>query len=567
MGQQMVLVRGFLCAVASVFACLAIVVPSAHAQNDAAQILFNGKILTVDREFSVKEALAIRDGRILATGSTADMQRYAGDSTQRIDLQGRTIIPGLTDMHLHGIRAALTYSMEVSWIGVPSLEEALGRIKEAARKAAPGQWIIVAGGWTDIQFKEKRKPTQAEIVAAAPDNPVYVQHLYEWVLMSPRAFAEMQVSGDADLPKFGKLVRDDSGKPTGEIEGNGVTFTALFNKLPRPSFAQEVEGTKAFFRELNRLGITGFIDPAGVSVGPASYQPLYRIWQDKQLTVRVAYTISSQKPGAELDDYKALTPLMPSGFGDDMLRFAGIGEIVTWAAWTDGDPSDEAMAKLEEVIRWAAQKRMGFQIHWNPERTVDKLLTILERVNAETPIGNLRWWIDHLYDASDRSLERMKALGIAWGVQDSLYFNAATFKKMFGVAVAQRSPPVKNALAMGLMVGAGTDAHRVSNYNPFVSLRWLINGKTIDGMEAIGESQHPTRAEALRMYTLNSAWFVHDEDQRGSLEPGKYADLAVLTRDYMSVPDEEIGGIESVLTMLGGRVVYAAGPYAALAPQ
>lgn len=538
-----------------------------HAQDAADQILFNGEILTVDKNFSIKQALAVRGGRILATGTTADIQQYAGDKTQRIDLAGRTVIPGLTDMHLHGIRAALTYSMEVSWIGVPSLEEALARIKEAARKAAPRQWIIVAGGWTDIQFKEKRKPNQAEIVAAAPDNPVYIQHLYEWVLLSPRAMTELQISGDADLPKFGKLVKDESGKPTGEIEGNGITFTALFNKLPRPSFAQEVEGTKAFFHELNRLGITGFIDPAGVSVGPASYQPLYRIWQDNQQTVRVAYTISSQKPGAELEDYKALTQLMPPGFGDDMLRFAGIGEIVTWAAWTDGDPSDEAMAKLEEVIRFAAQKRMGFQIHWNPERTVDKLLKVLERVNAETPIGNLRWWIDHLYDASDRSLERMKALGIAWGVQDSLYFNAATFKKMFGVAVAQRSPPVRNALAMGLIVGAGTDAHRVSNYNPFVSLRWFINGKTIDGTEAIGDTQHPSRAEALRMYTLNSAWFAHDEDKRGSLEPGKYADLAVLNKDYMSVPDEEIGSIESMLTMLGGRVVYAAGPYAQLMRQ
>ncbi|MBV8849182.1 MAG: amidohydrolase [Methylobacteriaceae bacterium] len=536
----------------------------AHAQEHADKVLLNGKILTLDKDFSVKEALAIRDGRIVATGTNADMQRHAGDKTQRIDLAGRTVIPGLTDMHLHGIRAALTYSLEVSWIGVPSLAEALARIKAAAQKAAPGQWIIVAGGWTDIQFKEKRKPTQAEIVVASPDNPVYIQHLYEWVLMSPRAFAEMQISGDADLPKFGKLVRDDSGKPTGEIEGNGVTFTALFNKLPRPNFAQEVEGTKAFFRELSRLGITGFIDPAGVSVGPASYQPLYSIWQDKEQTVRVAYTISSQKPGAELEDYKALTQLMPSGFGDDMLRFAGIGEIVTWAAWTDGDPSDEAMTKLEEIIRWAAQKRMGFQIHWNPERTVDKLLTILERVNAETPIGDLRWWIDHLYDASDRSLARMKALGIAWGVQDSLYFNAATFKKMFGVAVAERSPPVKNALAMGLMVGAGTDAHRVSNYNPFVSLRWFINGKTIDGAEAIGETQHPSRAEALRMYTLNSAWFAHDDDKRGSLEAGKYADLAVLNKDYMNVPDEEIGSIESVLTLLGGRVVYSADPYAQL---
>ncbi len=215
-----------------------------HAQDGADRILFNGKILTVDKDSPVKEALAIRDGRILATGTTAEMQKLAGSNTQRVDLDGRTVIPGLTDMHLHGIRAALTYAIEVSWIGVPSLEEALARIKAAAQKAPPGTWIIVAGGWTGIQFKERRKPTQAELVAAAPDNPVYVQHLYEWVLLSPRAMTEMQISGDADLPKFGKLVKDEAGKPTGEIEGNGVTFTALFNKLPAPELRARDRGNQ-----------------------------------------------------------------------------------------------------------------------------------------------------------------------------------------------------------------------------------------------------------------------------------------------------------------------------------
>jgi predicted amidohydrolase YtcJ len=219
---------------------------------------------------------------------------------------------------------------------------------------------------------------------------------------------------------------------------------------------------------------------------------------------------------------------------------------------------------LRDVIRWAAQNKMGFEIHWNPQRTVGKLLDIMEETNKEFPITDLRWAINHLHDASADSLKRMKALGVGWSVQDSLYFSGAQFKKVFGVDIAERSPPIKTALDLGVMVGAGTDAHRVSSYNPFVSLRWYLDGKSIDGVESVGQKEHPTREQALRMYTMNSAWFAHDEMKRGSLEPGKYADLAVLTKDYMSAPVDEIGGIESLLTMLGGKVVYGAGPFAAM---
>lgn len=544
--------------------CAALAVTPHAARADADAILVNGKILTVDKDFSTREALAIRDGKILATGASADIRKLATGDTKIIDLGGRTVIPGLTDAHLHGVRAALTYSVETSWIGVTTIEEALARLKAAAAAAGPGGWIIVAGGWMDIQFKEKRKPTQAEIMAAAPGHPVYLQQLYEWALMSPAAMTLMKIAGDADVPDGGKLTLGADGKPNGEISGSAITMGGLFNKLPRPSFAQEKEGSRLFYRELNRLGLTAFIDPAGVSVFPASYRPSMELWREGRLTVRLAYHISSQMPGKEFEDYKSQTQLLPSGFGDDMMKFNGIGEIVTWASWTDGDPAPEAFAKLREVVRWAAQNRMGFEIHWNPERTVGKLLDIFEETNKEFPITGLRWAINHLHDASEGTFRRMKTLGVGWSVQDSLYFSGARFKEVFGIAVSQRSPPIKTALDIGVMVGAGTDAHRVSSYNPFVSLQWYLDGKTIDGGNSLGGNEHPTRAQALRMYTLNSAWFAGDDAKRGSLEPGKYADLAVLTKDFMSAPEGEIGGIESLLTMVGGKAVYAAGPFAAL---
>ena len=537
---------------------------STPARADADAILINGKIITVDKDFSTKQALAIRDGKVLATGPTADIQKLATPATKVIDLGGRTVIPGLTDAHLHGVRAALTFSIEVNWIGVTSIEEALSRLKAAAVTAGPGAWLIVAGGWMDIQFKEKRKPTQAEIMAAAPGHPVYLQQLYEWVLLSPEAMKQLNINSEADVPASGKLVLGADGKPNGEITGSAITMTQLFNKLPRPTFAQEKEGSRLFYRELNRLGLTGFIDPAGVSVFPASYRPSTELWKEGKLTVRLAYHISSQQPGKEFEDYKSQTQLLPSGFGDDMLKFNGLGEIVTWASWTDGDPTPEAFAKLREVVRWAAQNRMGFEIHWNPERTVGSLLDIFEETNKDFPITELRWAINHLHDVSEGSLKRMKALGLGWSVQDSLYFSGARFKQVFGVAISERSPPIKTALDLGVMVGAGTDAHRVSSYNPFVSLRWYLDGRTIDGGTSFSEKERPTREQALRMYTLNSAWFANDDKKRGSLEPGKYADLAVLTKDYMTAPMEEISGIESLLTMLGGKVVYGAGPFAPL---
>lgn len=553
-------------AVAAVVVLLAAVCAagSAARAQGADAILVNGKILTADAKNSTAEALAIRDGKILALGTSAEMRRLAGPATRVIDLQRRTAIPGLTDGHMHAIRAGLSYSQEVSWIGATSLEEALGRIREAARTAPAGAWIYVGGGWIDLQFKERRRPTQAEVMAAAPNRPVYIQHLYEWVLLTPPAMAQLGIAKDADVPPRGKVVRDVNGAPTGEIVGDGVTVMSIFNKLPKPSFAQQLDGTRTFFRELNRLGLTGVIDPAGTSVFPSTYDAVFKLWQERQLTLRVAYTLSSQKRGKELEDYQDLTQLLPMGFGDSMLHFNGIGEIVTWGAWTDGDPTEDAMAALHAVAKWAVGRGLGLQIHWNKDRTVPLLLTMLERVNAETPIAGLRWTVLHLYDATPKSLERMKRLGVGWGVQDGLYYGGERFQREAGEAAARALPPIKTALAMGVMVGGGTDAHRVSPYNPFVSLRWYLDGKTVAGTQTRGMEEAPTRAQALRMYTWNTAWFAHEETVRGSLEPGKLADLAVLSKDYMTVPVEEIGGIESLLTMVGGKIVYAAGPYADL---
>ena len=527
-------------------------------------ILIHGKIATMDGAFSVREALSIRDGKIAAVGTTAELQKQAGPQTRVIDLQGRTVIPGLIDSHLHAIRAALSFSTEVNWIGTHTLPEALGRITEAAHAMKPGAWLIVAGGWNVGQFKERRTPTQAELIAAAPNNPVYVQLGYGWAMMTPLGYKTMGIAAESDLPQGARYEKDASGKLTGAVTGSQAGIIALFDKLPQPNFDQQVEGTKKFFRELNRLGLTGVVDPGGNNMTPDSYQAVYKVWRDGQLSVRIDYSLCGFTPGQEFDEYKSLTRMLPMGFGDDMLRFVGIGERITAAMNNNNNPSDTDKERYYQIVKWAADRGMTVTMHWGSDESVHHLLEIWERVNKETPIAPLRWSIAHLNDASEATLQRMKALGVGWTVQDAMYFDGDNFLRQRGKEAAARVPPVVTARRIGVVAGAGTDAHRVASYNPFTALQWFLDGKTVTGAAIRGPEETPSRNEALRMYTLGSAWIGKDETKRGSLEPGKLADLAVLSKDYLTVPVGEVGGIESLLTMVGGRVVYAAGPFARL---
>ena len=546
-----------------ILAALALTCSAGAASAQTADaVLFNGKIVTVDKDFSVREALAIANGRVLATGTSATMKKLATGNARLIDLGGRTVIPGLTDGHIHGIRAALTFGTEVNWIGVPSLKEALDKIRQAARVQAPGSWIVVAGGWTEEQFAEKRRPTPKDIADAAPDHPVYIQHLYDWALLSPKALEILNIHGDADVMPGGKLELDGDNKPTGVIAANGNALGKIFDRLPKPTAEQQIDGSKKFFREMNALGITGIVDGGGVSMYPANYQAAFRLWHDRQLTVRVAYHLCAPKPGSELADLQNLTQLLPQGFGDDMLHFNGPGEILIWADWTDGDITPDGKAKLAELLRWAASKRYTIQLHWNPDRTVHDLLDVIEDINRDYPVRDLRWAVLHLYNASEDSLKRMKALGLVWGVQDGLYFGGERLQKEVGAEAAREMPRIVTAMKLGLTVAGGTDAHRVSSYNPFVSLQWYLDGTTIGGVQTRGEAEAPSRRQALEMYTRNTAFMANDDDKRGTLEPGKFADLAVLSADYLTAPVKEIGRIRSLMTMVGGNVVYADAPFA-----
>jgi predicted amidohydrolase YtcJ len=556
-------------------ACLATVflfaltgINTAHAQNRAPApdtILINGKLVVYDS--APAQALAVRDGKIAAIGNTSRIRALAGPSTRVIDLAGRTVIPGLIDSHIHAIRAGLSYTTEVHWSGVGTLKQALDRIRAAAKTAPKGSWLVVAGGWSDRQFREDRRPTQAEIAAAAPDHHVYIQLLYSNVLLSPGGADALAISGkdgNAGLAARLTIERDKEGRPTGWLAGDNRAISDIFNLLPRPTIAQKLEGTRAFFRALNAMGVTGVSDPGGYNIEIDDYRPLYQIWRENGLTLRVRYSLSAPRRERELEDFKALTQKLPMGFGDDWLRFNGIGENVTWGHYNNDNPSDAQKEQLHEVLRWAVSRGMTATFHWHNDRAVHHLLDVLERVNAETPVAKLRWSIAHLNDASMETLKRLQAMGMGWLAQNAFYFRGEAFLGQRGADVARLVPPLASALRMKLPVGGGTDAHRVMAPNPFISLQWMLDGKTVSGVAMRAPQELPARIEALRLYTQGSAWFSFEENARGAIKVGQLADLAVLDRDYLGVPVGEIGGIVSLLTMVGGRIVYAAGPFAAL---
>lgn len=536
-----------------------------NAQH-ADTIFLNGKIVTLDQQSSIVEAIAIRDERIVAIGASADILTHVGGSSRVIDLGGRTVIPGLIDSHIHAIRAGLKFSAEVSWIGVASIPEAMERIRVASIYAKPGSWIVVGGGWTPSQFAERRRPTQSELVAAAPDHAVYVQLFYRAALLTPLALKALGFEGEADLPPNAKLDRGDDAKPNGWISGDSSVLTALYARIPPPTLEDSMDGTRQFLHELNRFGITGVSDPGGHNLSPEEYEALFRLWRSGKLTVRVAYSICGPRPGSELVDLQALTRFLPMGVGDGMLRFNGIGERVTWGMYNNDTPTDVQKEDFYRVAKWTAERGMALTAHWNNDRSVHHLLDILERVDRESPIRDLRWSVAHLHDASDGSLMRMKALGVGWLMQNGLYFAAPSFLAARGSAI-NRAPPIRSAMRLGLHIGGGTDANRVMSYNPFVSLKWMTDGRTVDGMTTRGTSELVSREEALRFYTKGSAWFTFDDDRRGTLEPGRLADLAVLDKDYLTVAADELGSLAAMLTMVGGRIVYAAGPFAGHSPD
>lgn len=535
-------------------------------------VLYNGRVVTLDAKSTITTAIAISKGTILAVGGDRPIRNLATRATRSVDLGGRTVIPGLIDSHLHAVRAGVTHRSEVDWSDVASLDEGLARIASAA-KARPGQWVLVPGGWHVNQLKEGRAPTATELAKAGGDNPVYVQHLYDYAVLNPKGLERLGITKDSKIPPGGKLVLDDKGEPTGLIEANLPTLTALFARTVKPGLDEQVAGTKAFLSLLASKGLTGVIDAAGGGMSPEVYEPLFHLWQRRELPVRVSFYVNG-RPGQELADMKTYLTMLPRNFGDDWMRALGFGEVVVWGMH-DGPlgrtasfkPRPGAPETLREITSWLAGRGLRMQIHATSNNAASQILDIIEESDKRASVKDLRWSIAHIEDATPQTLSRMKALGMGFMVQNRLLFEGDSWPKTVTPAVAAKAPPIKDAMAAGLVVGVGTDGTRTSTYAPFVTLQWLVTGKSIKGTVVRTKEHSPSREQALRMHTSGSAWFAGDEDRRGTLEAGKWADLVVLDADYFKVPEDRIAAINPLLTLVGGKASHASGPFAGLAAK
>ena len=538
-------------------------------------ILHHAKIAT-NSVPSFVEAIAIKDGKISAAGTNDEILRQRGPETNVMDGKGRTVIPGLNDSHMHPIRGGLNYNMELRWDGVPSLADALRMLKEQAARTPPPQWVRVVGGWTEFQFAERRMPTLDEINAAAPDTPVFVLHLYDRALLNGAALRAVGYTKDTPEPPGGEIHRDRQGHPTGLLiaKPNATILYATLAKGPKLSHADQLNSTRLFQRELNRFGITSVVDAGGGFQNyPDDYEVVNELHTRGELTVRLAYNLFTQKPTQELADFQQWTTRTRPGEGDDVYRMNGAGEMLVYSAADFEDflePRPEMPPVMEDelkaVIRHLVANRWPFRLHATYDETITHALNVYEAVNRDVPFDGLHWFFDHCETITDRNIERVRTLGGGIAVQDRMAFQGEYFVNRYGATQAQRTPPIRRMLELGVPVGAGTDATRVSSYNPFVALYWLITGKTVGGTALYPERNRLDRMEALRLYTVGSSWFSSEEGKKGAMVPGQLADLSVLSADYFSIPEEQIKHLESVLTMVGGQVVYAAEEFSTLAP-
>jgi predicted amidohydrolase YtcJ len=539
-------------------------------------ILVNGRFSTLDRANPAPAAVAIADGRFLATGTEAEMRALAGPQAQILDLGGRRAIPGLIDSHMHIIRGGLNYNMELRWDGVRSLGQAMEMLKRQVAVTPPPQWVRVVGGFTEHQFAEKRLPTLDEINAVAPDTPVFILHLYDRALLNGAALRAVGYGKDTPEPPGGEIQRDASGNPTGLLlaKPNATILYATLAKGPKLPPDYQLNSTRHFMREMNRLGVTGVIDAGGGFQNyPDDYAIIEKLQAEGQLTLRIAYNLFTQKPKQELADFAGWAKQVKPGQGDDLYRHNGAGEMLVYSAADFEDfkverpempPSMEG--DLEPVVRLLAQNRWPWRLHATYDETISRALDVFERVDRDVPLKGLHWFFDHCETISDRNIDRIAALGGGIAVQHRMMFQGEDFVARYGAKAAERTPPVARMLEAGVPVGAGTDATRVASYNPWVSLAWLVTGRTLGGLTLYPQRNRLDREQALKLWTEANTWFSTEEGKKGQIKAGQLADLVVLDRDYFSVPEDEIQDIESMLTLLGGKPVHGAGDFASLAP-
>ena len=539
--------------------------------NPPDMILSNGKIVTVDERFAIAQAVAVRGERVVAVGTNQEISRLGGPSTRRIDLRGRTVLPGLIDNHMHLLRYGTTWKYEVRWDGVESRKEALALLRARTERVKPGEWIYNLGGWAVEQFADDSKPfTREELDAAAPSHPVFLQASYfEAYLNSralqllgidatdagrvPRGVTESSPRGSA-ASEFPGVVRDSAGRPTGRITEEG--FRPLVDKLPLATDQDIEASTQGMIHELNQSGLTAF----GSAGCEADLLDRYRRWATEgQLNIRV-FCITTPAGGGNAEQFLPRIAQMKVFQGDSWVDHVAFGENFGSGL---GDPmfrhrvetKAEDLAQWRRIITEVAKAGLPLHVHTNFEETIDSFLDQIDAVNKEYPIRNLRWVLAHFNQPNASQLERMKRLGMYAAVHPWAVINGGINLRQFGDS-AYDMAPLATIQKSGITWGFGSDGSRANQILPFETLSWAVTGKMVGGKTVL--RQTISREDALIAHTRKNAYFVFRENDLGSIEPGKLADLVVIDRDYLTIPAGDIKNIRVMMTMVGGRVVYDA---------
>ena len=522
-------------------------------------VLFNGKVVTVDDRFTIAQAIAVKGQRIVAVGKDADVLKLKDTRTKVIDLRQRTVIPGLIDNHAHFIRAP--EHDELRFDGVTSRKQALAMLAERVRAARPGEWIVTLGGWSEEQFSDDpRGFPREELDRIAPKNPVVLQAIYDHSQLNTAALAAAGIDANTPDPRGGTIEKDASGQPTGLVRNaSAVAFVA--SKIPLPDDGQWVANIRKVVAELNAMGLTAWYDAGGRGVNAKHYERYRALADQGELNARAFWSAIRQPATPEQVDKVLAEIAQQKPFqGTDFLDNIGWGESVYMPATTtllrpgfDARPED--MQQVRRIAQAVAERGMMLNAHVAMTAAIDAYLNEYEAINKDHPIKGLRWVFSHLDQVDDAQLERMKRLGLYAGLHSRPLIQGALMHKAHGER-AWDMPPFRRVQASGIVWGLGSDATAVTPSNPFYTLGFAVTGRMVGGRKV--NRQTITREEALIAHTRNNAWFVFQEGNLGSIQPGKYADLVVLDRDYLTIPAEQIKDIKPVMTMVGGRVVYDA---------
>jgi len=550
------------------------------AQTAPDVVFVNGKVLTVDEAFSETQAVAISGNKIAAVGSTDEISELADADTQVVDLEGRTLIPGLIDNHNHLIYNSPTWPNGVRLGSVRTRAEALQRIAEKAREIGPGDGpehiVFALGGWNPVQFTDDQSEfTREELNTIAPDNPVYTQISWSTAVLNDKAMALGGITEDMPEPApetRGRIWRDADGRLTGKFTGGIFLKWQLRPLFPEVTGETAVAGLKAEIADYLKLGVTTSMTFNGPEFPEDALDYIQENLVDTgELDMRVYYpphfdrNVSAWTP-EEIPGIVAGLAKHEPGSGTEMYQMLHFGEHmylpVSDSFRRMGEPySAEEMGHFRTVVTAAAQNGWQIAEHVNQDIVANQMLDIFEELNGSYPISDLRWRFEHAQGLSLATIERAKKLGMGIGVHSSAGMSSPQSRARNGafaeVLAKQDAPPIRWYQDSGIAFGLGSDAQVVAHDSPFFTLYWVVSGKDTSGQQYFKHGTL-TREEALIAHTRSNAYLMHKEDLLGSIEVGKLADMVVLDRDYMTVPADEIRDLKSVLTMVDGRIVYEA---------